>query len=355
MVQIIQSGPSQATLRQQALDQALGNIIGGLGAYQKQEEGAAATKRQQALQELQLQADLAGKGYDVSREQVGKALTPAPKQGFFDKLMGKETPVQEQVDLYSKRTPEYLAKQEAAKIKQDRESQTFGAELEYKKAQTEDLKTQAPLKAQKSQMELQKLQSDLSMSPIARRKAEAEIKKLEADAIKATRETGGSKLENKVIETQAVDLAKSTTGLFRVKTAMDKALDQLSDPNKSDEEKVKAGQGLLKLLNSAEGSDAVGAEEAKRIGDYLEFAMGNFTGPGSMRVGRDLPGFVNQVKNYSSLLGERIIGNEQGLNAIKKGIPLSQVGGAQDLKTGAAGIDVNAINAALAKRGVAVD
>ena len=347
MVQIIQSGPSRETLRQQALSDAINNIVGGIGAYQKQEDAASATKRQQALQELDLQTKLTSAGYDVSRDQIAQALAPAPKQGIFDKFMGKEAPIQAPVDLYGKRTPEYLAKQEAAKVKQERESKMFETDLENKKAQTEDLKKLAPLKAQK-------LQAELSMSPIARRKAEAEIKKLEADAIKATRETGGSKLENKIIETQAVDLAKSTTGLFRVKTAMDKALGQLSDPNKSEEEKVKVGQGLLKLLNSAEGSDAVGAEEAKRIGDYLEFAMGNFTGPGGMRIGRDLPGFVNQVKNYSDLLGERVIGNEQGLEAIKKGTPLSQVG-SPNLKQNSAGIDVNAINAALAKRGVAVD
>ena len=327
MVQIIQSGPSQATPRQQAMDQALGNVLGGIGAYQKQESDKAPTKRQQALDELQLQAKLADAGYDVTKGQISQALSPAPEQGFLDKLMGREAPIQAPVDLFAKRTPEYLAKQESAKTKAERESQMFGAELGYKQAQTKDIEAQAPLRAQKSQMELQKIQADLSMSPLARRKAEAEIKKLEADAVKSIRETGGNKLETKLIETQAIDLAKKTSNLYSVKTAMDKALNQLSDPNRSEEEKVKTGQGLLKLLNSAEGSDAVGAEEAKRIGDYLEYAMGNFTGPGGMRVGRDLPGFVSQVSNYSELLGERIKGNEEGLQAVKSGVPLSQLSG----------------------------
>lgn len=314
MVQIIQSGPSQATLRQQALDQATQNILGGIGAYQAQQKQEQQTQRQQALQALDTAIQLRGQGYDVNPEQV-QQLYAQPQAGFGD--------------VFSKRTAEFTAKQEAERAKLEREAMSQGAEIEFKKAQAEALKTEAPLKAQERMLQMQKVKEDLAMSPIARRKAEQEIKKLEREST-----PGMSKLDQKLVETQATELAKKTTNLYSVKTAMDKALNQLSDPNRTDEEKIKTGQGLLKLLNSAEGSDAVGAEEAKRIGDYLEFAMGNFTGPGGMRVGRDIPGFISQVSNYSELLGERIKGNEQGLQAIKGGVPLSQVSGMAQSQAG---------------------
>lgn len=120
------------------------------------------------------------------------------------------------------------------------------------------------------------------------------------------------------------DFTKRNIQLASVKTAMDSAYSQLQDPNKSEEEKIKIGQGLLKLLNSAEGADAVGAEESKRIGGYLEYQMGNFTQPGKF-IGRDLDGFAQQVRNNSELLADRIKRNEQTATGVLQGQPMSQV------------------------------
>lgn len=51
MVQVIQAGPTSATIRQQALNDASNTILGGLDAYQKRQD----TLRQQALQDQAIQ------------------------------------------------------------------------------------------------------------------------------------------------------------------------------------------------------------------------------------------------------------------------------------------------------------
>lgn len=126
--------------------------------------------------------------------------------------------------------------------------------------------------------------------------------------------SGTDRVTQKQMEKLGVDNAQ----LFKVKGAMDEALTILNDPSVSEDQKIKTGQSLFKLLNSAEGSDAVGAEEASRLGSYLEYNLGNFTQPGAF-VGRDLGGFTDQVANYSKLLGGRIQKGEEGINLLKGG------------------------------------
>lgn len=70
MVQIIQSGPSTATLRQQALDQALQGAIQSYGVYDKQKKDEALTLRQQALQDQQVNLKLAEMGIDASAKDL---------------------------------------------------------------------------------------------------------------------------------------------------------------------------------------------------------------------------------------------------------------------------------------------
>lgn len=67
---------------------------------------------------------------------------------------------------------------------------------------------------------------------------------------------------------------------------------------KTKDEKIRIGQGMLKEMNSMVGSDAVGAEEVKRLGNALEYQIANFTGPGPV-MGRDLKGFEKQA--FSSI------------------------------------------------------
>lgn len=81
-----------------------------------------------------------------------------------------------------------------------------------------------------------------------------------------------------------------------------------------DDQKVTQGRQLLKVLNSSEGADAIGSEEAKRLGSKLEYAMGNFTNSNPMQFGRDLPGFSENAKNTSLGLKSGISANQKIIN-----------------------------------------
>lgn len=80
----------------------------------------------------------------------------------------------------------------------------------------------------------------------------------------------------------------------------------------SDDQKVASGRSLLKTLNSTEGADAIGTEEAKRLGSKLEFAMGNLSPFNSnpIQFGRDLKGFKEQAINASKSIGNAVKTNQ---------------------------------------------
>lgn len=77
---------------------------------------------------------------------------------------------------------------------------------------------------------------------------------------------------------------------------------------KSDDDKVRIGGLMLKALNSPEGADAIGVEEAKRLGDALEYNLFDVKAalgvkPGKL-IGRDLAGFEKQVQStYDAVSG----------------------------------------------------
>lgn len=88
-------------------------------------------------------------------------------------------------------------------------------------------------------------------------------------------------------------------------------------PNYTPDQILTQGRQLIKTLNSSQGQDAVGAEEAKRLAGKLEFAVGNFTNSNPTQFGRDLPGFIQQVKDTSTILGQTIGRNKELINQSK--------------------------------------
>lgn len=63
---------------------------------------------------------------------------------------------------------------------------------------------------------------------------------------------------------------------------------------------LQTAKEMIKVLNSTEGKDAVGAEESNRLAGKLKFAMGNFFSDDPMRFGRDLEGFLSDARNNSN-------------------------------------------------------
>ncbi len=353
MVQVIQSGPSQSTLRQQAMDNALQGMVQGYAGYEAKKQADLLTQRQQALADTQTKLKMYEMGIanpdqalaQLKGEYKQTEIAPAQPAQYGQELAGPVMPGQSSLkELLNAAVPAQMspvnplgtyteAKQAEMATKRQQEmldQEAKRADINYKSQQANKLETMAPLEKQKTF---------------------AEIRKINAEAKKSGQEAapGMSKFDQKLREGQGLVLAKGTTGLYRVKTAMDEALLKLNDPNKTEEQKIKIGQGLLKLLNSAEGSDAVGAEESKRIGDYLEYAMGNITGPGGLRIGRDLPGFIDQVSDYAELLGQRVKAGDKAMEAIRQGTPLSQIGTQSTTQGGLSQQQVNRLQELRAK------
>lgn len=104
----------------------------------------------------------------------------------------------------------------------------------------------------------------------------------------------------KMQQMEAEGLLKQSQAKNKGLLSLNAAIDQLNDPKKSDDEKVMIGQMVLKLLNDPENSDAVGAEEVRRLGGYLErFSIQR---PGLNPIGRNLEEFTKQTKNKRDLI-----------------------------------------------------
>lgn len=103
--------------------------------------------------------------------------------------------------------------------------------------------------------------------------------------------------EKKTVETKAAKISNKLS----IANSIDQAISQMEDPKLSEDVKIGLGRQLLKTLNSTEGADAIGSEEAKRLGTFLEYKFANFTGPGSF-IGRDLDLFTEQAKETSKAI-----------------------------------------------------
>lgn len=120
-------------------------------------------------------------------------------------------------------------------------------------------------------------------------------------------------------EEQAVvtGLATQNANRIGIANSIDSAI--ASWPKMSENEKLQNMRQLIKTLNSEQGKDAVGAEEAKRMAGKLEFALGNFTNDNPTQFGRDLKGFEQDAMNTVKNIRSSIQRNEQEIARRKGG------------------------------------
>lgn len=102
------------------------------------------------------------------------------------------------------------------------------------------------------------------------------------------------------VKPAADELSKSVVSKVSIAQQIDAAVDKMESV--TDDQKLQIGRELLKVLNSTEGKDAVGAEEVKRLGSKLEFAYGNFTNSNPTQFGRDISGFITDARNKSAIV-----------------------------------------------------
>jgi hypothetical protein len=79
---------------------------------------------------------------------------------------------------------------------------------------------------------------------------------------------------------------------------------------------LQQGRQLLKILNSTEGKDAIGVEEAERLGSKLQYAYGNFSNDNPTQFGRDLKGFKEDAENTLSSIRGGIKKNAQLIDRV---------------------------------------
>ncbi len=97
---------------------------------------------------------------------------------------------------------------------------------------------------------------------------------------------------------------------------------QLEDPKVDERTKLAVAKQLLKTLNSPEGADAVGVEEAHRLGSLLEYGMGSpwdwaryIKGEGDA-FGRDMNGFISQAKATKDSIKTGVTLNNDMVNKV---------------------------------------
>ncbi len=107
-------------------------------------------------------------------------------------------------------------------------------------------------------------------------------------------------------------LAKANADKISIANQISGTLQILDDPKVSKEQKISQGRQMLKVLNSTQGKDAVGAEEAKRLGSYLESSFGiNWNSPRALGdFGMNLEGFREQAALTNKALVDSVNANQ---------------------------------------------
>lgn len=137
-----------------------------------------------------------------------------------------------------------------------------------------------------------------------------ELQQKKANLRKTLNQVQQEKLEALPLDSKKMveSLATKNADKIGIKNQIEAVLNNWD--NLPDDQKVFAGQQLIKTLNSAEGKDAVGVDERRVLAGKLEFAKGNFTNSNPTQFGRDLIGFKTQAENVAKSMGTAIKSNQ---------------------------------------------
>jgi hypothetical protein len=148
-----------------------------------------------------------------------------------------------------------------------------------------------------------------------RKDREARLKQVGMQAsLKPPVKTEAQKLIDLEKETSVKSLASSSAGILPIKNELDTFLK--NSESYTPDQLLIQGKQLIKTLNSTQGKDAVGAEEAARLAGKLDFRLGNLFNSDPVQFGRDLPGFLQQVKDTSDKISGTITRNKQSIDQL---------------------------------------
>lgn len=119
-------------------------------------------------------------------------------------------------------------------------------------------------------------------------------------------------VDDRLVKKSAEDIANKQT----ISDAIGYEIGILEDPSIDEYVALNSARSIAKVLNSAEGKDAVGAEEAKRLLQELElFSTKRFLEGGPL-FGPDVKSFVDKIKLKKGELDSRIKENMGRVNSI---------------------------------------
>ncbi len=147
----------------------------------------------------------------------------------------------------------------------------------------------------------------------------ADLAKAKSDhqrEVSELKETNKDEFKKLPVESQELirDLSKKNASKISIGSSIKGYLEEFKAAPSSDE-KIIIGRQMLKVLNSPEGADAIGVEEAKRLGSLLEFQIGNLRNPGPF-IGRDLEGFEKQIVATSNAVQRSVASNKNQIDQL---------------------------------------
>lgn len=256
---------------------------------------------------------------------VGRAVRSASEQAqMLNQMEGDEFDKRQQFMQLGNQLAQQLSAVGANPAQVAQASQSFmpqqlqGPQDFFQAAAT----TQDKAAAQKYQAAGQQIQAGLANAPLTRAQEEQfKIQKMGLLNERLNSVMAGGKIKDEDIlslsdRKQIETLATKQGGKLSITNNLQQLIDMW--PSLSPSERLQQGREIMKTLNSSEGADAVGAEEVKRLGARLEFALGNFTNSNETQFGRDIDGFFKDVQNTTKRLQKSVEANDASISRIYK-------------------------------------
>ena len=318
-----------------ALAVALGGIGQGLSGSR---ENAALTAMNSAItQDLQLQ-----------RDQI---------QQKADALKAKKGDLIGQLEIQDRANREFA-------LRKNESLNKLNLVLDGLKSQTTNAQTLANIEQKQGEIRAAQAQAQLGLETQAAGQVQSSVKRQEIVGGKG--EIPISALPKDTQEATKI-IASKNANIAAIRNEIGSALRDLQNPKTAEEDKIRIGQGLIKTLNSTQGADAVGVDEAKRLASELQgnvadvakmtaqgAAAGSVIGsavplvgtvlggvaggiagaaqglfaahndPGGIRFKADVEGFTKRVELTAKKLDDTMEVNRLTTENMRKGMPIDQ-------------------------------
>lgn len=257
----------------------IGGVSGGAAGAKAGSEGVQALNKQFESQD------------EAERKQRSAIQTLKMKSAIDAKLLPEKERLAQKIMLNYGLTMQGAKSADELnriKLQQDLQSKNESVRLAAQKELAE-------MKAAEDRLALdKKLAHDAAQNAANRANKAAQENSKKPDAKK---EFEALPIEN---QKQIQSLAEKQANVSFIKNNLASSFVVLKDNKASPEQKLQTARQMIKTLNSTQGQDAVGSEEAKRLAGFLEMGLMNFirgTKQPGEAFGTDVGAFTTQIEN----------------------------------------------------------